>query len=248
MICYIRFYEELNFFLPVDKRKREFQAALYPNQSVKDLIESLGIPHTEVDLILVNGNSVDFSFRPIDKSRISVYPVFESMDITKLTRLRPKPLRVSKFILDVHLGKLSKKLRVLGFDTLYRNDYKDNEIAVKSLEEKRIVLTRDRGLLKRSIIERGYIIRSDDPNEQLIEVFNRFNLKPILKPLSRCLICNGYLKKVEKEDIKLLLQPKTIKYFDKFKQCNSCGKIYWKGSHYQNMLKLLSIITKKPDP
>lgn len=235
----IRFYEELNFFLPKDKKKIQFQYTIYPRQTVKDLIEAIGIPHTEVDLILVNSNSVSFSYIPSHGDNISVYPVFESVDIKGFTRLRPEPLREIKFVLDVHLGKLTRKLRMLGFDSLYSNTYSDKEIAEISNEESRIVLTRDRELLKRSIISRGYILRSDAPVKQLVEVINRFDLKSCITPLVRCLFCNGYLVEVPKSNISHKLKPNTLKYFSSFKECNTCGKLYWKGSHYENMLQML---------
>lgn len=237
MTCFIRFYEELNFFLPLSRKKAEFQTVLYPGQSIKDLIESLGVPHTEVDLILINGESVDFTYHPQNLDRISVYPVFESLNIKNITRLHPEPLREIKFILDVHLGKLTKNLRLLGFDSLYKNSYRDREIAEISDYEKRVVLTRDRGLLKRKIITRGYIIRSENPPVQLSEVIKRFDLKSSVKPFTRCSSCNGLLLKVDKSNILDKLEPKTAKYFNEFSQCSECKKVYWKGSHYNNMLK-----------
>ena len=143
-----RFYEELNDFLPENKRKIEYSYAFYGTPAVKDAIEAEGVPHTEVDLILVNGKSVGFDYLLQHSDRVSVYPVFETLDISPVIRLREKPLRESKFILDVHLGKLTKLLRRLGFDSNYRNDYSDPEIVNISLKEKRIILTRDRGILK----------------------------------------------------------------------------------------------------
>lgn len=244
MDCFIRFYEELNFFLHPQFKKQEFTAALYRDQSIKDLIESLGVPHTEVDLILVNGESVDFSYRPEEGDRISVYPVFESFNIKSITKLRPEPLRDLIFILDVHLGKLTNKLRMLGFDCLYHNDFKDDQIAKISNLENRIVLTRDRGLLKRSIITRGYILRSDDPDIQLKEVIIRFDLKPLFDPLTRCMSCNGTLISVDKKKVLSELEPKTIKYFKDFKRCDSCGKLYWKGSHYESMIYCVNKMLK----
>jgi len=122
--CSIRFYEELNDFLPLERRKVDFSHEFQRRASIKDLIEALGVPHTEVDLILVNGASVDFSYIVRDGDRISVYPMFEAFDIQTVSRVRPQPLRVIRFVLDVHLGKLARYLRLLGFDTLYRNDYK----------------------------------------------------------------------------------------------------------------------------
>lgn len=203
--------------------------------TVKDVIESLGVPHTEIDLILVNGESVSFRYKPCIDDRVSVYPVFESLDISQVTRLRPEPLRVSRFILDVHLGKLAKYLRMLGFDTLYRNDYEDNEIIDISARDKRIILTRDLGILKNSRVTHGYWIRSQQPGEQAAEVIRRFDLSKSIKPLNRCIECNGKIREVEKAEIIEQLKPKTIKYFDEFYRCTNCGKVYWEGSHFSKM-------------
>ena len=144
-----RFYAELNDFLPRHEKHIFFQHSFSGNPSIKDTIEAIGVPHTEVDLIIVNGVSVDFSYLLQDEDRVSVYPVFESIDITQALRVRPQPLREIRFVLDIHLGRLAGYLRMLGFDTLYRNDYRDEELAYVSSQEERILLTRDRGLLKR---------------------------------------------------------------------------------------------------
>ena len=166
---HFRFYEELNDFLPPARRKRDF-AIPYNRASVKDMIESLGVPHTEVDLILANGISVDFSYLVRPGDRISVYPEFESFDIAGLTRLRPEPLRQPRFVLDTHLGKLARYLRLLGFDTLYSNSYSDAELArISAGGDKRILLTRDHGLLKRAQVTHGYFVREIVPELQARE-------------------------------------------------------------------------------
>ena len=234
-----RFYEELNDFLPATRRKRDFDHAFLSRSSIKDMIEALGVPHTEVDLILVNGRSVDFSYIVQDGDRISVYPVFESFDITPLLRLRPRPLRKTRFVLDIHLGKLAKYLRMLGFDTLYRNDYEDAALAELASCDGRILLTRDQGLLKRRIITHGYYVRDVRPRRQLVEVLRRFDLYRAVRPFRRCLGCNGLLEVVEKEQIENRLELNTRRYFDDFWMCGDCGQIYWKGSHYQRMQDLL---------
>ncbi|MCK5201220.1 MAG: Mut7-C ubiquitin/RNAse domain-containing protein, partial [Spirochaetales bacterium] len=224
----IRFYEELNDFLEKSKWKVDYAVKTGQGQTVKDLIESENVPHTEVDLILVNSISVDFSYQLKENDRISVFPVFESIDIKNATRLRPLPLRNTQFILDVHLGKLARYLRIGGFDTLYSNSYEDSEIAEIADSEARIVLTRDKGLLKRSIIKRGYWIRSQKAVLQYQEVLKRFDLTGSISMFSRCPSCNGDLKKTEKKDILERLPENTAKYFNDFKICNDCGKIYWK--------------------
>jgi len=171
-----RFYEELNDFLPSDKKKVDFISPFSGNPSIKDIIEAMGVPHVEVDLILVNGNSVDFKYILRDNDRVSVYPVFETLGINNVTHLRAQPLRVSTFILDVHLGKLANYLRMLGFDTLYRNDNDDPEIIRISLDEHRIILTRDIGLLKVKSVTHAYFVRDQHPKKQLSEVLKHFDL------------------------------------------------------------------------
>ena len=239
-----RFYEELNDFLPPHRRKVSFPHTFAGRNAIKDMIEALGVPHTEVDLILVNGQSVDFSYIVQDNDRISVYPVFESFDITPLLRLRPKPLRVSQFILDVHLGRLARYLRLLGFDALYRNDFDDTELARLAGEEQRILLTRDRGLLKRNSITHGYYVRETDPRRQLQEVLARFDLYRSVRSFQRCTCCNGLLATVAKERIWDRLEPDTRHYFDQFWMCGGCQRIYWKGSHYVRMQRLIEDVLR----
>lgn len=235
----LRFYEELNDFLPPDRRKLAFAHPLNNGGSVKDLIESLGVPHTEVDLILVNGASVDFGYRVQDGDRISVYPVFEALDISPLVHLRPAPLRVTRFVLDTHLGRLAAYLRLLGFDTLYRNDYDDPTLARISVDEHRILLTRDRRLLMHKQITHGYYVRARQPHAQLLEILTRFDLFGARRPFTRCLHCNGLVHPVAKAQIDHRLLPRTRAYYEEFWQCDDCGKVYWKGSHYQRMQQMI---------
>ncbi len=225
--------------MPSYRKKQTFLHSFKGDPSVKDIIESLGVPHTEVDLILVNGRSVGFSFKPSGGDHISVYPVFESLDITELTHLRHKPLRTVKFIADVHLGKLVRYLRLLGFDTLYNRDFNDHEIVDISLAEKRIILTRDRQLLKHRRITHGYWIRSSDPGVQIREVIQRFDLRNNLKTFTRCMDCNGMLMEISKDEVSADLLPRTRQYYQLFYKCESCRKIYWEGSHFENMKKAI---------
>jgi uncharacterized protein with PIN domain len=236
-VAYFRFYEELNDFLPPAKRKREFSYTFKGPTSVKHAIEAIGVPHPEVDLILADGRSVDFGYRLAHRDRVSVYPVFESFDISPVVRLRPEPLRRSAFVLDVHLGKLARMMRLLGFDSLYRNDYNDPEIVDISVHQNRIILTRDRHLLQASVVTRGYWIRSGDVDRQVGAVLRRFDLFSRLRPFRRCLLCNGTLEAVAKEDILEYLEPKTILYYNTFFQCRQCGQIYWKGTHFEALEK-----------
>jgi uncharacterized protein with PIN domain len=241
-----RFYEELNDFLPLNKRKVNFIHTFQGGPSIKDVIENIGIPHVEVDLILVNGQSVNFKYPLQNNDSVLVYPVFEMLNISNVTHLREKPLRDIKFILDVHLGKLAKYLRILGFDTFYRNNCDDPEIIRISLNEHRIILTRDRGLLKVKKVTHGYFIRSQEPLEQLREVLNHFDLYHLIRSFTRCTKCNGLLQLTDKNRIDDQLEPLTRKYFDKFYQCADCRSIFWEGSHYDRLKSVIETI-KKPE-
>jgi sulfur carrier protein ThiS len=193
-----RFYEELNDFLPPQRRKVSFDLAFDRRASIKDMIEALGVPHPEIELIVVNGESVGFDHLVRDGDRVAVYPVFEAIDVSNAVRLREQPLRRSRFVLDVQLGKLSRYLRLCGFDTLYRNDYDDADVATIAAEESRILLTRDRDVLKRRIVTHGYFVRSDRPRTQVGEVLRRFDLHDDVAPFTRCSRCNGPLHDIDK--------------------------------------------------
>jgi len=236
---YLRFYEELNDFLPEERRKKQFAHQFIDRTSIKDLIESLGVPHTEVDLILVNSKSVDFKYLINDEDDISVYPIFESFDISNVQHLRPKPLRNPKFVADVHLGRLTRYLRMMGLDVLYENIFDDDEIVLISLNEKRAILTKDRGILKRNGVTHGYFVRSTIVEVQAKEVIKRFDLQKEIKEFTRCIECNDLLKPVEKETIIHQLPPKVATTQNEFYGCPSCKKTYWKGTHYQRMLSFI---------
>ncbi len=238
--AFFRFYAELNDFLPPARRGVAFPHEFHGGPSVKDVIESLGVPHTEIDLILADGESVEFSWILRDASRVSVYPVFESIDITPLARVRPAPLRDVRFVLDGHLGRLARYLRMLGFDARWRNDARDDEIARISAAEHRILLTRDSGLLKRRIVSHGYRVRDVDPQRQLAEVVDRLDLLRSIVPFQRCLRCNDLLETVRKEDVADDLPPGVRERHDAFRRCPSCGRVYWAGSHHRRMERLIS--------
>ena len=240
----LRFYEELNDFLAPALRKVAFSHTFDRRASIKDMIESFGVPHTEVEIILVNGESVDFSYIVQDGDYISVYPVFESLDISPLLRLRPAPLRSPAFVLDSNLGRLARYLRLLGFDCLYQNDFDDETVANIADKEQRTVLTRDRALLQRKVITRGYFVRAVRPRLQVKEVLARFDLYGLITPFNRCSRCNGDLQVIDKRAIEERLEPKTRKYFDTFRMCADCGQIYWQGSHHARSLQLIEELTK----
>lgn len=231
-----RFYEELNDFLPTCRRKVSFTQSFGGTPAVRDVIQAIGVPHSAIDLVLVDGRSVDFAHRLRGGERVAVYPVFERLDISPLLRLRPQPLRSPRFILDVHLGKLARYLRMLGFDTLYRDDWEDDEIIGRALEQQRIVLTRDLGILKNKRVSHGYWLRHTDPEQQLAEVVEALDLHGQLRPFTRCLECNGVIRDVQGDPVALGADPDIAARFEHFWQCDSCRRLYWQGSHYSRML------------
>jgi hypothetical protein len=233
-----RFYAELNDFLPAENRGKELTRNFTVSGSVKDFLESFGVPHTEVDLVLANGQVVDFSYPVRDGDRVSVYPVFESLDIASVSRVRPAPLRALRFVLDVHVGRLAAYLRMAGFDALYGNQTSDAELAGIVAREGRVLLTRDRYLLMRTAVDRGYWVRSTEPKQQLLEVVKRFDLAGSMQPFTRCLDCNTLLEEASRESVLERLPPR-IKDQDVYRVCPSCQRVFWEGSHHERMSKLL---------
>ena len=239
---YVRFYAGLNSFLSPSRRGHATPYPFEVSGSVKDMVEALGVPHTEIDLILVNGESVDWSYRLQDEDQVSVYPPFESIDVATLIHLSPQSLHQKRFVLDTHLGRLAAYLRMLGFDTLYSNDYRDEDLARISSREERILLTRDLGVLKRNLVTHGYWIRATRPREQVIEIVRRFDLAGVIAPFQRCVHCNGLLHAVSKNLVLHRLLPETQQHYDEFYICEVCNQVYWKGSHYRRMCHFIDII------
>ncbi|MBC1298045.1 twitching motility protein PilT, partial [Nostoc sp. UCD122] len=208
-------------------------------------IESLGVPHPEVDFINVNGKYVNFSYIVADGDAINVYPISARSVIIPSISVLPKPLSIIRFVLDIHLGKLATSLRLLGFDTLYRNDYEDDNLAKISSSQGRIILTRDKGLLMRSLVTHGYYVRNTNPQEQIIEVLQRFDLFKLIAPFKRCLRCNGLLESVDKQSIieqvpeKVRCLRRQATQVNEFQRCQDCDRIYWKGSHYERLQQFI---------
>ncbi|SIR03955.1 Mut7-C RNAse domain-containing protein [Halanaerobium kushneri] len=245
----LRFYGYLNKFISVDQSKnlgliddRYYLHNYRGRQTIKDRIESIGVPHSEIALILKNGRPVNFSYLVQPEDFFSIYPYFYNFELQETKKLLPEYPGKPKFILDVHLGRLARYLRRFGFDTAYRNDYLDRQIVEISIKEKRIILSRDLGLLMRKRVKWASFIRDDDPQKQLKEVFDRYSLSNYYQGESRCVNCNGELKKVDKKKIVERLEPKTKKYYNDFRYCSKCDKIYWRGSHYEKTEKLLEKI------
>jgi uncharacterized protein with PIN domain len=244
--AWFRFYAELNDHLPPERRYATVERELYVPASVKDMIESSGVPHTEVDLVLVNGESSDFSRLVQAGDRVAVYPVFESMDITPVLRVRPQPLRETKFVLDVHLGRLAGYLRMLGFDTVHANRADDHDLVRVSRDEKRILLTRDRGVLKHSDVTHGYWVRETDSRRQLEEIVRRFDLAGSLRPFSRCMVCNRLLRTAARDEVKGRVPAGTLEWCKEFAECTGCGRVYWEGSHYRRMQEWIERLSAVP--
>ena len=236
----IIFPEEFRRFVRPRKRDLNIRYVVDRKTSVKDIIEALGVPHTEVGRITAGGESVGFDWIPTDSNRIHIRPITPPFDVTKPSFLRPIPFSGLRFIVDVNVGKLALLLRILGLDTEYTNTLGDREIAERAESEQRIVLSKDTGLLKRNQVVFGRHIQSVRPDDQLVEVVRFFGIQGPFQPFSRCLRCNQVLEPVEKADILHRLQPKTKKYFNRFKTCPDCDRIYWNGSHLDLMKERLA--------
>ncbi|MCR3955034.1 MAG: Mut7-C ubiquitin/RNAse domain-containing protein [Gudongella sp.] len=239
-----RIYGDLNGIKWKRFTEREISLRLNSTHSVKDLVESLGIPHGEVGMLLVDDEIEDFDRKLYGGERVSVYPVFRSIDVRSVSKTLMEYPQEAKFILDVHLGKLAKYLRMLGFDTLYEVDGEDFWLADKSEAEGRILLSLDRELLMRKNVPYPYLVRSRDPLEQLRETVEKFCLIERMEPLSRCMVCNGKLKQMEKEKILGILPEGVAETNEIFKRCDSCGKIYWSGTHTEGMKNIIDNLLK----
>jgi uncharacterized protein with PIN domain len=230
-----RFFQELNDFLPPEQRKCWIPVTFKEGDTVKNLIEARGIPHTEIDLLTVGGQPVDFSYQVRQDDRICVYPVFESFDISGLTRVRAGALRVTRFILDVHLGRLARDLRMLGFDTEYAPPFDDADLVARAGKQHRVILTRDRALLMRKAVTHGYLVRSLEPDEQLREVLRRFQLEESIRPFTRCLLCNSELRVLPVRQARERVPALVYRLYEDFRECPRCGQVFWEGSHWRDM-------------
>jgi uncharacterized protein len=235
-----RFYEELNDFLPESARKRDLAVEVDRARSVKDAIESLGVPHPEVDLILVDGRSVGFEHLIHGGERVAVYPMFERLDVAPLVRLRPRPLRDPRFVADGHLAKLARHLRMAGFDVAHGIEWDDDRIVALSNAERRTILTRDKAMLRRRDVERGYFVRSVFSEEQLTEVLRALQLENEVRPFVRCRECNAPLEELSPGDVPASVPPRIRALYDRFKRCPGCGRTYWEGSHFDRMKGMLA--------
>ncbi len=232
-IAFFHFTKSLDFFLPHNLRGQTITVTFRGRQTIKHLIESLGIPHTEAGQVFINGESRNQDDVPHDGDRIEIE-----------AELSIPPIEPC-FLLDGHLGRLTAHLRMLGFDCLYDARYNDEKLAKVVMREVRILLSRDRRLLMRKVVTYGYCPRSLDPKEQLLEVLDRYELAGRVKPFLRCIRCNHPLGSIGKEAILDRLEPLTKKYFEEFRICPACRQIYWRGSHYERMQAFIARIVKK---
>ena len=236
----VRFYAELNDLVVPERRFRDSEVEFAASPAVKDVVESLGVPHCEIDLLLLNSRSAAFGDRLRDGDRVAVYPTFEAFDITEISSVRTAPLREPRFVLDGHLGRLAAYLRMLGFDVLWERQPADADLAQISVNERRILLTRDLGLLKRTKVTHGLFVRATRPEEQLREVVGRLHLERLVQPFTRCLQCNAALQAVELAAIRKELPPRVRERVDEVRRCGGCGKLYWAGTHHDRMSALIA--------
>lgn len=238
----LRFYAELGDLLAPELRGRTVAFRFDVAPTVKDAIESFGVPHTEVDVVLADGEPVGWDHRLVDGERIAVYPVFEALDVGPVGRLRPEPLREPRFVADVHLATLARDLRLLGFDTLYGNDWDDDRLARLSVDEHRTLLTRDRGLLKRRAITHGILIRADDPVDQVAEVLDRLQLRDGVRPFARCLACNAVPEEVDTATVRDRVPADVARTQPRVRLCPGCGRVYWRGSHSDRLAARVAML------
>lgn len=237
----ICFHQDLRSLLSLGMRDHAIiEHTIHRQASIKDIIEALQIPHPEIGALLVQGKPVDFTYKVCDGDRIEVQLLMAPVNPCQPSLLRPEPLPRIRFMTDANVARLGSLLRMAGLDTLCPKGLDDAEIAVQAVRQECILLSRDRGLLKRKIISHGHLVRSEEPKEQLAEVIKLYGLQEQITPFSRCMHCNGLLKPVAKKDIIQSLEPLTRTYYQTFFRCPDCAKIYWSGSHKSGMNRLLS--------
>ncbi|HBF42125.1 MAG TPA: twitching motility protein PilT [Desulfobacteraceae bacterium] len=243
-----RFYEELNDLLTRSRRKRDFEVELKGKRSIKDIIEALGVPHTEVDLILVNRKSVGFNYIPLDGDRVSIYPAFESLNIENVTHLRKTPLRITKFIADINLKDIVRYMRAMGLDVYFDPTLSTRQIIEISNQGNRIILTKGRKLLKFKEVTHGILIRPGSVEQQIRRVIGLLDIRDKIRPFSRCLRCNSLLESVPMEQILDRIPQKTKAFCHEYMHCKTCDKIYWKGTHFARINNVICRILAPPGP
>jgi uncharacterized protein len=239
----LRFHGDLNVFLGSRAGDAVIERRLAEKTSIKDIIESCGVPHPEVDLILVDEQTVGFDYTLANDAKVEVFPV-DNCD-TNRTEKRLQTIEIRRFVADGHLGGLTRNLRLLGFDVAYAQNADDRQLLEVTVRENRALLTRDRRLLMHAIVQHGYYPRSQNADEQTIEVIRRFDLLELIAPFTRCLRCNAPLEAAAKADVIDKLEPLTKIYYDQFRRCPDCKQIYWSGSHFPKLQKRIEEIRSR---
>ena len=234
-----RFYARLNTFLPAERRGQAFSCSCAQAATTKHMIEALGVPHTEVALVLANGRHVGLERLIEDGDRIAVYPKFEQLDISTLTASQRLPPGRPRFVADAHLGGLARLLRMAGFDTLFDNGYEDAAMAELANHEGRVLLTRDRALLMHRVVKHGCYVYALKPAKQLRELYERLELAAHARPFTLCMTCNAPLRELDGQAVRDRVPPRVWERHERFMGCVCCGKIFWEGSHWQDMRALL---------
>jgi uncharacterized protein with PIN domain len=236
----LNLHGDLDYFVRSGARGRRVERRLGEKTSVKDVIESCGVPHPEVDLILVNGQAADFDYAITSDADVELYPAGKTCLYSKYKRLQS--ITSQSFVADGHLGRLTRNLRLLGFDVAYHPKAEDRQLLGIMQRENRALLTRDRRLLMHAVVKTGYCPRSQNAEKQTVEVIRRFDLLNSIAPFTRCLRCNAPLQKVSKAEIAERLEPLTKIYYEQFRRCTDCGQIYWAGSHFSKLQKRIGQI------
>ncbi|HEY5767981.1 MAG TPA: Mut7-C RNAse domain-containing protein [Candidatus Udaeobacter sp.] len=239
----LRFHRDLSIFLGSKAGDAVIERRLGEKTSIKDIIESCGVPHPEVDLILVDEQTVGFDHPLANDAKVEVFPV-ENRG-TARTEKQLQTVCIARFVTDGHLGALTRNLRLLGFDVAYEQNADDRQLLEAMARENRALLTRDRRLLMHAIVQHGYYPRSQNADEQTVEVVRRFNLSDLIAPFTRCLRCNAPLEEAAKADIIDKLEPLTKIYYDQFCRCPDCKQIYWSGSHFPKLQKRIEEIRSR---
>jgi uncharacterized protein with PIN domain len=239
----LRFHGDLNVFLGSKAVDAVIERPLVEKTSIKDIIESCGVPHPEVDLILVDEQTVGFDHTLANDTKVEVFAVENRA--TNRTEKRLQAIGITRFVADGHLGGLTRNLRLLGFDVAYDQNADDRQLLEVMARENRALLTRDRRLLMHAIVRHGYCPRSQNADEQTIEVIRRFDLSELIAPFTRCLRCNAPLEEAAKSEIIDKLEPLTKIHYDQFRRCPSCKQIYWSGSHFPKLQKRIEVIRSR---
>lgn len=225
----LRIARDLQFFLAPRRRHRPVQLAHDGTSTLGHLVQSVGVPLTEVGEMRVADRVAPPSTQPASGAVVSV---------SARGRPQPTPTWPPRFLLDVHLGTLARWLRLVGLDAAYRNDRDDARLASVAAEESRVLLSKDRGLLQRRAVRAGAYVRGDRPDDQLADVLDRF--APPLRPWTRCLSCGGPLCEVSKSEVAGQLRPGTRRTYDAFARCAHCGQVYWHGAHADRLDALVA--------